>query len=309
MRKVLILLLTALFVLSATGFDKVKQELYDELRLIMTKQEEKEFKSIKDENGLQQFVEKFWEKRNPDPSTPQNEAREVYYKRLKAAEKYFREPGKKGWLTDRGRIFVLLGPPSKRDQRMMSYEDAANIAASRWSAQARFSLGSTGNLNGEIWYYDDLKLVLVFLDEGGTGQYRLINPPPVLLDYLDKSKKDFGIKSNQEGPLPISADVDLKGKKLYVHIPLSALSFKKKDGKFYADIKLEFYYTNAKTGVQKSFAQEMKFEVKEKDIKDPEKRVTIPLNIAPLKGVYILDIVVQDVIGQNEGKKRYKLKI
>ncbi len=311
MRKTLALFLAALFILAGSAFDKTKKQVFDELRLIMTKQEEKAFKSIKTQEDLDKFVNEFWAKRDSDPSTPENETKTLYYERLRAAEKYFREAGRKGWLTDRGRIFVILGPPSKREQKMMSPAEAGALANSEWRDQGGFNITSTGNLNGEVWYYDNLKLVLVFLDERGMGQYRLINPPPVLLDYLDRAKKRFLPRSKAAvgENLPISADVDLKAKKLYLHIPLQALLYKKKDGKFFADIELTFLYTSLRTNMQKSFSQEMKFPVDEKDIKDPEKRVTIPINLGPLKGTYIIDIVVKDKISEKVGKKRYKLKI
>lgn len=310
MRKTLVLLLVSLFLFSSSAFDKTKRAVFDELRLIMTKQEEKAFKSIKTQEELQNFVKEFWKKRDSDPSTPENETKNLYYERLRAAEKYFREAGRKGWLTDRGRIFVILGPPNKRDMKMMSPEEASSISNSAWRDQGGFNITSTGNLNGEVWYYDNLKLVLVFLDEKRMGQYRLINPPPELLDYLERAKKRFLPGNTMAGEnLPISADADVKGKKLYIHIPLQALLYKKEKGNYMADIELGFFYTNLRTNMQKSFTQEMKFSVKEKDIKDPEKRVTIPINLGPLKGTYIIDIVIKDKISGKTGKKRYKLKI
>jgi len=58
-----------------------------------------------------EFVADFWKRRDPTPETAANEFRSMYYTRHAVADKAFRA-GIPGWMTDRGRIFILLGPPT-----------------------------------------------------------------------------------------------------------------------------------------------------------------------------------------------------
>ncbi len=308
MRKILTILALGVFLFSS-NFDEEKRNIYDGLRLIMTKEEKKEFESLKNQDELKNFVNNFWKERDPDPSTPRNEAEEVYLQRLRAAKKYFKEPGKKGWLTDRGRTFLLLGPPSKRELRMIDENEADRIASTQWDYQELNLQGNTGDKNAEVWFYNDYRLTLVFLDERGTHQFFLHNPPPSLLSYLERAKEQFLPKGIVGEEMEVLVDVNRSQKKLFIHIPLYTLSYKKKDGKFLADINLIFLYTDVRTNNQKSFSKEMKFEVEKREIKDKKKQVTIPLLIASLKGKYIIEIIIKDLISNKEVKKRYKLKI
>jgi GWxTD domain-containing protein len=57
------------------------------------------------------FIEAFWNRRDPDPTTPGNEFSRVFYERVEAADRLYPEGGTRGSLTDRGRALVLLGPP------------------------------------------------------------------------------------------------------------------------------------------------------------------------------------------------------
>lgn len=57
--------------------------------------------------------DRFWEKRDPGGSTTGiNIFREQFFERLRLASIYFAESGRPGWKTDRGEVFIVLGPPS-----------------------------------------------------------------------------------------------------------------------------------------------------------------------------------------------------
>jgi GWxTD domain-containing protein len=57
------------------------------------------------------FVEAFWDRRDPDPSTPGNEFAKIFYERVEAADRLYSDGPLRGSLTPRGRALVLLGPP------------------------------------------------------------------------------------------------------------------------------------------------------------------------------------------------------
>jgi GWxTD domain-containing protein len=97
------------------------------------------------------FIEEFWARRNPDPSSGENTFKTEYLKRIEQARRMFPGEGIPGWMTDRGRILVLFGPPMDRDIR---------------------SLPDTSNRCQEVWYYGDFPVI--FIDASCAGTFRLV---------------------------------------------------------------------------------------------------------------------------------------
>jgi GWxTD domain-containing protein len=60
------------------------------------------------------FVERYWEVRDPDPATSTNELREEHDERMERVERELGTAEQPGWKTDRGRLFLLYGPPDER---------------------------------------------------------------------------------------------------------------------------------------------------------------------------------------------------
>ncbi|MEW5806791.1 MAG: GWxTD domain-containing protein [Acidobacteriota bacterium] len=81
------------------------------IRYIITSKEEKAFKKLKTDTQRAYFIYRFWYKRDATPGTVRNEFREVFWDRVLTANAMFNETSKPGWKTDRGKIFILLGPP------------------------------------------------------------------------------------------------------------------------------------------------------------------------------------------------------
>ena len=81
------------------------------VRYLMTRSESHRFRSLETAPERVAFIRTFWERRDPDPRTPQNEARLGFWQRVAEANAQFTGSGKPGWKTDRGKIYILLGPP------------------------------------------------------------------------------------------------------------------------------------------------------------------------------------------------------
>lgn len=96
----------------------------------------------------------FWNKRDPSPGSPQNELFDEFYKRVDLANRNFGYTRKDGWKTDRGRVFIVFGPPDRIEH----------------STPLRYTQGDY-----EVWYYDDLREKFVFHDEYGFGDFRLVS--------------------------------------------------------------------------------------------------------------------------------------
>ena len=96
----------------------------------------------------------FWEVRDPIPATPGNEAFENYFRRIATANANFTSKLRPGWKSDRGRVFVTLGPPTDIIRRPIP----------------------SGSFPLEIWVYDALGFEIVFEDKIGFGNYQIANP-------------------------------------------------------------------------------------------------------------------------------------
>lgn len=102
------------FILISSGllFGKTnyKKWLNQEVVWIISKAERETFQDLRSDEAREEFIERFWRRRDPTPSTEHNEYREEHYRRLIFANKMFQE-GIPGWKTDRGHIYILHGPP------------------------------------------------------------------------------------------------------------------------------------------------------------------------------------------------------
>ena len=149
-----ILLLLVLAACSAKGkavrtMPPEDKQFLSEVRYLITRQESKQFRNTPPEERAK-FIEEFWKVRDPDPTSEENEFRDEYYRRIDEANHLFHE-GSAGWLTDRGRVHILLGAPERRDVYPSGY--------SFYSPPV------------EIWYYSQFPVI--FVDSLREGIYRL----------------------------------------------------------------------------------------------------------------------------------------
>jgi GWxTD domain-containing protein len=126
-------------------------DFLSKVRYIVTAEERKIFLELPD-SEKDKFIEEFWKRRDPDPTTEENEFKTEYEDRIAKANDLFRSEGIPGWLTDRGRIYILFGPPTDRLTN-----------PSERDASGRCS---------EIWYYGNFPVI--FIDEACTGHFKLL---------------------------------------------------------------------------------------------------------------------------------------
>jgi GWxTD domain-containing protein len=141
-----------------------KQWLEEVVPYIITAREKEVFLSLPTELDRGQFIETFWKKRDPNPRTEENEFKLEYYRRIALANKFFGTGGVPGWRTDRGRFYILLGPPKEIERDLTPSGSALTLTQGP----------------KETWQYWDLpnpnlpyNLEFVFVDKYGTGNYVL----------------------------------------------------------------------------------------------------------------------------------------
>src|SRR6266567_9530108 len=121
--------------------------LEDEVVDIITADERKAFLELSTNEEREQFIEIFWDKRNPDPESPINTAKEEHYRRLAYADERFSSgiPGRK---TDRGRIYIIWGPPD---------EIESHPTGGIYDRPPEQGGGSTSTFPWELWRYRHLE--------------------------------------------------------------------------------------------------------------------------------------------------------
>lgn len=140
--------------------------------IILTQSERDAWKKLATDDEREKFIEDFWNSRDPDPDTQENEFKEHFFERVAYANERF-SSGKAGRLTDRGRIYIKFGKPD---------EIESHPAGGSYQRPAHEGGGSTSTYPFEKWFYRHLPNVgngveLEFVDPTGSGEYRLARNP------------------------------------------------------------------------------------------------------------------------------------
>jgi GWxTD domain-containing protein len=254
--------------------DQNSEKFLDLISYIITPQEERIFREMPPEDR-HEFVSEFWKRRDPDPETQDNEFRNIYYTRIALANKAFKA-GIPGWKTDRGRIYVLLGPPTDVIKKSMGDASVDLQKGLRELSSDLLEQGTRTERPTQIWVYNQYPayfsgpLRLVFVDYYSTGDYKLntdvavrpfnmmthIMSDPDMIHYQRVGE----IEEDESSPriLPFLdyskafGELKKEGKEYYTiecffEIPLGTLHFRKENGGYIYDIELSIKVENIET--------------------------------------------------------------
>jgi GWxTD domain-containing protein len=149
-----------------------KRWLSEEVPYIITDEERSAFKKFTTDDEREQFIEAFWERRNPNPGSPENEFKEEYYRRIAYANEHYAS-GIPGWKTDRGRIYITWGPPDEID---------SHPSGGTYDRPSEEGGGETSTFPFEQWRYRYIEgignnIILEFVDPSMSGEYHLTMDP------------------------------------------------------------------------------------------------------------------------------------
>ncbi|HTV57246.1 MAG TPA: GWxTD domain-containing protein [Verrucomicrobiae bacterium] len=149
-----------------------KKWLDEDVVYIITPEERSAFLHLSTNEEREQFIEQFWQRRNPDPDSPENTYKEEHYRRIAYANEHFAS-GIPGWKTDRGRIYIMWGPPDEID---------SHPSGGTYDRPADQGGGETSTYPFEDWRYRYLagigeNVELEFVDPTMTGEYHLTSDP------------------------------------------------------------------------------------------------------------------------------------
>jgi len=153
-----------------------KKWLDEDVRWIITDEERSAFKQLSNDEERDQFIEAFWQRRDPTPDTIENEFKEEHYRRIAYANEHF-PAGIPGWKTDRGRMYIIYGPADEIESHPSggTYERPMDEGG-----------GSTSTFPFEDWRYRYIEgigqeVIIEFVDTCMCGDYHMT---------MDRSEKD-----------------------------------------------------------------------------------------------------------------------
>jgi GWxTD domain-containing protein len=154
---------------------RIEQWHVGPVRYLMTRTETRQFRRLETDPERVQFIRRFWDRRDPDPRTPENEARLAFWTRVAEANRLFADTPLPGWKTDRGKIYILLGPPNETEENL-EFDSGDRTIAGR------------GLLR---WHYSGLEraasraMTVVAFVHTGDGDWRLTSDPKLTSMFLN----------------------------------------------------------------------------------------------------------------------------
>jgi len=149
-----------------------KKWLDEDVPYIISPEERSAFLHLTTNEERESFIENFWQRRNPDPDSPENTFKEEHYRRIAYANEHYAS-GIPGWKTDRGRIYIMWGPPDETD---------SHPSGGTYERPPEEGGGETTTYPFEDWRYRYLEgigenVIIEFVDPSGSGEYHLTMDP------------------------------------------------------------------------------------------------------------------------------------
>ena len=153
-----------------------KTWLDQDVRWIISDDERKAFMQLSNDEERDQFIEAFWQRRNPNPDSEDNEFKEEHYRRIAYANEHF-AAGIPGWKTDRGHMYIAFGPPD---------EIESHAGGGTYERPMEEGGGETSTFPFEDWRYRYLEgigqeVIIEFVDTCQCGEYHMT---------IDRGEKD-----------------------------------------------------------------------------------------------------------------------
>jgi len=153
-----------------------KKWLDEDVTYIITDEERAAFKQLSNDEERDNFIEAFWQRRDPTPDTEENEFKEEHYQRIAYANEHY-AAGVPGWRTDRGRIYIVFGKPD---------EVETHPSGGTYERPMEEGGGTTSTFPFEQWRYRYIEgigqeIIIEFVDTCMCGEYHMT---------MDRSEKD-----------------------------------------------------------------------------------------------------------------------
>jgi GWxTD domain-containing protein len=171
--------------------------LDEDVRWIITDEERSAFTQLSNDEERDQFIEAFWQRRDPTPDTEENEFKEEHYRRIAYANEHF-AAGIPGWKSDRGHMYIVFGQPDEID---------AHPSGGTYERPMEEGGGETSTFPFETWRYRYIEgigqeVMIEFVDTCMCGDYHMT---------IDRSEKD-ALKYTPNAGLTLSEEMGMSNK-------------------------------------------------------------------------------------------------
>jgi len=152
---------------------------------IMTSEEQRAWRSVKTDTDAIQFIDLFWARRDPTPGTAVNEFRNEFESRVAISDLKFAEKRKRGAMTDRGRVYIVLGPATNMNNEMRHTTAEGGVTDRSRDPSGGRQMGSRFSW---IWEHADA-------EKFGMGRIEVvfIEDPVLRRVQRDPARTDFGM--------------------------------------------------------------------------------------------------------------------
>jgi GWxTD domain-containing protein len=238
------------------------------------------FKSLQSDPEREHFIEQFWQRRDPTPATVENEFKGEHYRRIAVANEQFGTGNLPGWKTDRGRIYIVYGPPDEKE---------SHPSGGAYQRTPQEGGGTISTYPFEQWLYRRIEglgtdIVVEFVDPTMTGEYRMT---------LDPSEKDV-LHVNGDWP-PASAATSKAASMMKVMFPKAFLSMRVLfKGAVQISLPLLAYGDHRVNVYMCVTSKEGRVQVIEDSVQGPAEAYTKVITLT--KGSYRIEVIVKDTV-------------
>ncbi len=274
--------------------DPESREFLSKVRYIITKEEREAFPRVAPADRPQ-FIKDFWARRDPTPGTETNEFQDGYYRRIEEANKLFKEGSTEGWLQERGRIYITLGPPDNRE----TYPRGVDLYSKPQ----------------EVWWYGNYPVV--FVDENWSGNYQLT---PLGAQHIAEINRAQAARQAQgagfpaDAPASVAYDLTVETvdgtSYVVISIPYKAIWLESAGDLF--QTTLEVALTVSGADGHKVWDAKKSYEIslsQAEQLERHEDRYEIRIETDLTAGEYRLDAEVANRTGGGRSKRSFKVKI
>lgn len=302
--------------------DPEGEGFYQMAHFLFTKHERKVFNNLASVEARKRFIQYFWEIRNPNPYSDDNEFKLEIERRFDHVNNYLKEGNLPGWKTDRGRIYMLLGEPDLIEEKQV-FNDPG--------------------LHGLIfWYYtstdldyikgSDLGLYILFIDESGTGryyicvheifvtdgtgqEYRYPGTDLRLLDLAEQMKFKHILKKDdafEKSNLEFQLTYDNRDRAIVLSIQPRNFSYDQNaetTDTVAAKVKIDLLFYKSDEEFSKHTEVKTVTLKKEDLLSDTPPPITIVIPMAFKKGKFTVDTLVSDMLGDAARRNIFAIEI
>jgi len=288
---------------SSRGLNKLdpkSRDFISKVRYTITPEERKAFLALAPEDRAA-FVEDFWKRRDPTPATLENEYRTEYFARINRANRLFSGGGAPGWLQDRGRVYITLGPPDTR----ITYPRGVTFYG----------------LPTEIWWYGFY--YISFVDEYWNDDYKIAPDSAGQIATINQAQRNWNLpKEKMRKPGEIDETRSIAGLAVDLQVDKDATTrvslavpyrniWLKSSGKSYqANLEIQIRVVDREGAEAWAFSQTYPIDIPESQLKDFLSQDFAAQASKQLKsGTYKLKVVVTNTTDGSRATVERKFEI